>query len=381
MQRLMQRHKKVMEKLPHSVSLTVTEGCNLSCTYCYEHSKSPRMMDIKTAKAIIDRELKETPPDIELDFDFFGGEPFLAFPLIRGLTEYICEKAGDRPYVLFASTNGTLIHGEIQDWLRDHPCFYCGLSLDGTREAHNLNRCNSYDDIDLDFFLEQYPEQDVKMTIARNTLPMFADGVIELHEKGFQVSCNLAYGIDWSDKSNAEILESQLMKLIDYYLSHPDIEPCSMLNMSIETVGIDADKQEHTRWCGAGKYMTTYDVEGNPYPCQFFMPLSIGKEKAEQAKSLVFPDDIVPEELLEHKCRDCVIAPVCPNCFGSNYASTGNIYKRDSNLCTLTKITMKARSYFRAEQWKRGQLKGSEDDIQLILRAILKIQNELNIED
>ena len=91
MQRLMQRHKKVMEKLPHSVSLTVTEGCNLSCTYCYEHSKSPRMMDIKTAKAIIDRELKETPPDIELDFDFFGGEPFLAFPLIRGLTEYICE--------------------------------------------------------------------------------------------------------------------------------------------------------------------------------------------------------------------------------------------------------------------------------------------------
>lgn len=369
----------IADKLPRSISLTVTEGCNLACSYCYEHSKTPRMMDIKTARAIIDRELANTEPDREIEFDFFGGEPFLAFALIKEIAEYICDNAGDRPYVLFASTNGTLIHGEIQDWLREHPCFYCGLSLDGTREAHNLNRCNSYDDIDLDFFLEQYPEQDVKMTIAKNTLPMFADGVIELHEKGFLVSCNLAYGIDWSDSSNAEILENQLTKLIEYYLEHPNIEPCSMLNMSIETVGIDSEKQERTRWCGAGKYMVTYDVDGNPYPCQFFMPLSIGNEKAEVAKSLVFPDDIVPEELLEPKCRDCVIASICPNCFGSNYAATGNIYKRDPNLCTLTKIIMKARSYFKAEQWKRGQLKGNEDDLQLTLRAILKIQQELEI--
>ena len=40
---------------------------------------------------------------------------------------------------------------------------------------------------------------------------------------------------------------------------------------------------------------------------------------------------------------------------------------------------MKARSYFKAEQWKRGQLKGNEEDVQLLLRAILKIQNELEI--
>ena len=368
------------EKLPRSISLTITEGCNLACSYCYEHAKTPRIMDLATAKRIIDLELSNTDPDREIEFDFFGGEPFLAFPVIRETAEYICNKAGNRPFIMFASTNGTLVHGEVQDWLREHPCFKCGLSLDGTREAHNLNRCNSYDEIDLDFFLNQYPEQDVKMTVAKNTLPMFADGVIDMHEKGFLVSCNLAYGIDWSDSENTRILEDQLAKLIDYYLANPDIEPCSMLNMGIETVGIDSDKYEHTRWCGAGKYMVTYDINGFPYPCQFFMPLSIGKEKAEKAKNEVeFPDDIVPVELLEDKCRTCVITSICPNCFGSNYAATGNIYRRDPNLCTLTKIIMKARSYFKAEQWKRGHKTGDDEDEQLLLRAILRIQNELEI--
>lgn len=51
---------------------------------------------------------------------------------------------------------------------------------------HNVNRSNSYDDIDLDFFLEMYPEQDVKMTVSRETLPHLAEGVIELHQKDLQ---------------------------------------------------------------------------------------------------------------------------------------------------------------------------------------------------
>ena len=77
---------------------------------------------------------------------------------------------------------------------------------------HNINRSNSYDDIDLDFFLEMYPAQDVKMTISKDTLPNLAEGVIELHHKGFLVSCNLAYQIDWSAEENVEILNRELNK-------------------------------------------------------------------------------------------------------------------------------------------------------------------------
>lgn len=360
------------------VTITLTQNCNLSCSYCYEHHKSERTIDINVAKSIIDAELAVLENDEIIEFDLFGGEPFLEFNLIKEITEYVCKNAGNKQFQIFATTNGTLVHGEIQEWLRQHTCcFVCGLSLDGTRDMHNLNRSNSYDDIDLEFFKELYPQQDVKMTISRQTLPYLSDGVIDLHNKGFLVSCNLAYQIDWSSEENISILNRELNKLIEFYLDNPDIEPCSMLEMGFTNVG--AYSEDAVRFCGAGQTMRSYDVDGKVYPCQFFMPLSVGEEKASKSKEIAFPIDIIPTELLDEKCKNCIIKSVCPNCFGANYASTGSIYKRDDNMCRLTKIILKARSYFRAKQWECGQLKGSQEEVQAILKSIVKIQEKLKI--
>lgn len=360
------------------VTITLTQNCNLACSYCYEHNKSLKTMDFNTAKAIIDRELNILNEDENIEFDLFGGEPFLEFELLKQITEYVCKIKGNKECQMFATTNGTLVHGEIQEWLRNHRCcFVCGLSIDGTREMHNINRSNSYDEIDLEFFKELYPEQDVKMTISKETLPNLAEGVIELHKKGFLVSCNLAYQIDWSADENVSILNRELHKLVDYYLDNPQIKPCSMLEMGFSNIGTYSD--EALKFCGAGTAMRSYDVDGKFYPCQFFMPLSVGKEKAETANKIVFPKDVISNELLDEKCRDCIIKSVCPNCFGANYAATGNIYSRDNNMCKLTKITLKARSYFRAKQWEQGQLKGTNEEIQAILKSIVKIQEELKI--
>ena len=65
----------------------------------------------------------------------------------------------------------------------------------------------------------------VKMTISRETLPTMAEGVIYAHKRGFEVSCNLAYGIDWSDPDNVAILDRELHKLIDFYIANPQITP------------------------------------------------------------------------------------------------------------------------------------------------------------
>ena len=360
-----------------TVTLTLTQSCNLACIYCYEHHKSEKTMDIDTAKRIIDIELENSTAFDGIEFDLFGGEPFLEFELLREVTEYICERKGSVPCTVFTTTNGTLVHGEIQTWLEEHTgCFVCGLSLDGTREMHNLNRTNSYDSIDLSFFHRLYPDQDVKMTISQETLPNLADGVIDIHNKGFLVSCNLAFGIDWSNPDNTSILDRELMKLIDFYLKNPSVEPCSMLEMGINNVGIYEDTA--FRFCGAGKTMRSYDVDGQGYPCQFFMPLSVGEEKAKKAQSIVFPTDVVAEHLLDEKCKRCVIRSACPNCFGANYAASDNIYHRDDNMCRLTKIIMKARSYFRGKQWELGQLHESED-LPILLRAIVNIQEKLEV--
>ena len=75
-----------------SITITLTQRCNLACTYCYEHHKSNKTVDINEAKRIIDIELSNRHNIDSFEFDLFGGEPFLAFDLIKEITAYICEK-------------------------------------------------------------------------------------------------------------------------------------------------------------------------------------------------------------------------------------------------------------------------------------------------
>ncbi|CDF00951.1 putative uncharacterized protein [Ruminococcus sp. CAG:624] len=366
------------ERKRRSVTITLTEACNLDCTYCYENHKSQKRISMDTVKEIILKEMTEDNGFTEVEFDLFGGEPFLEFELIKEIEEYFHHIVSDKHYVIFASTNGTLVHGEIKKWLLNHlDVFVCGLSYDGTNQMQNINRSNSASHIDLDFFAKYYPTQEVKMTISPESLPSLSDGVIFLHEKGFRVSCNLAYNIDWSDESNKEILHNELMKLIDYYISHPEIVPCRMLDQDIRNVGALYGKNQYIRYCGAKIGTVAYHLDGTQYPCQFFMPLSVGEEKAKEALSLKFYNESIPQELIEEKCLKCVAHPICPTCFGANFAATGDMYRHDDNYCELTKIIIRARSYFKAMQWQKGQLKLDDNELVHLLNSIKIIQSEL----
>ncbi len=367
----MEKHKRKY------LTITLTESCNLACIYCYENHKSSSCMALDTLKQIIKFEMCTDDDYEEIEIGLFGGEPFIKFDMIKEIYDYIITLESNKKYIFFASTNGTLVHGEIKEWLKTHPFFICGLSYDGTPEMNNTNRSNSSDQIDLDFFRLQYPEQPIKMTISEKTLSTLADGVIYLHYNGFSVSCNLAYGLDWSDEINVVNLERELMKLIDFYLEHPDIEPCSLLNMPINNVALIRKNHKFMRYCGAGISNVAYHIDGTAYPCQFFTPLSVGEDKAEESLGLRFYDESIPEGNIEEKCRNCVVQSICPTCYGSNYAATGNMYIHDDNYCKLTKIIMKARSYFRARQWKAGQLDLSAREEMLLLKSIQIIQNEL----
>lgn len=362
-----------IDKKIRYVTLAVTESCNLRCSYCYEEFKSAKNMDRNTAKRIIDKEFGDLGEDEAICLDFFGGEPFVNFVLIEFVTDYIETNYSACSYILFVTTNGTLIHGEIKKWLLRHENFVCGLSLDGTKKMHDINRDNSYDRIDVDFFATQYPHQEIKMTVSEKTLPSFSEGVIFCHNKGFMVSANLAFGINWNDEKNIELLDRELHILIDYYLKNPNIKPCSMLDFDIIPAVLTPHEGYTRKWCGTGTSMHTYDVNGKLYPCQFFMPVSLGKEKSIESSDFNIPTEI-PLSLFDSKCQNCEVINICPMCYGSNYAATGSFYSVDANMCKMTKIIMKARSYFRARQLELKQIKLSPCEEADLIEAILKIQ-------
>ena len=355
------------------ITLTLTESCNLKCVYCYEQYKSVKTMTLETAKSILNDELANCSDYDYVEIAFHGGEPLLEFDLMRAICEWTWSKDYDCNYYFFATTNGTTLSEEAKAWFRQNKDkIMLGLSLDGTRDVQNHNRSDSYDLIDFNFFKNLWPLQPVKMTISDYTVPKLAESVIHIHELGYRVSANFAFGIDWED-TDLDVLDDNLERLVNYYSEHPEIEPCSLINQKFELIGSTA-----RRWCGAGTSMRVYDTDGNVFPCHYFMGLTLGEARSESALSVDFNDDT---SFRSSACDGCDIYPVCPTCYGFNYAATGDVSRRDKDLCILTKHCVAAGSYLaymRLKKLSNEELGIDDEKRKLILNGIGIVQDYLS---
>ena len=124
---------------PSAICLSVTYACNLACRYCYvrANGRPPATMSRETARRAID--LLRPPGPWRIGF--FGGEPLVAWDLVRE----IVESATGRAQALGAkvrfsiTTNGTLVTLERAEFLARHG-FSLIVSLDGPRELHDEER-------------------------------------------------------------------------------------------------------------------------------------------------------------------------------------------------------------------------------------------------
>jgi len=127
-----------VDKDQKKIMLILTEACNLDCVYCYEHFKSDKKMSFETAKIILDDFYRTSKPGDTVLIEVFGGEPFTNFDLIKQIDDYVMKVYNDRNTFFETTTNGTLVHGEIQEWLKQRKDRYMvSLSLDGTEAMQN----------------------------------------------------------------------------------------------------------------------------------------------------------------------------------------------------------------------------------------------------
>lgn len=357
--------------------LLVSESCNLRCSYCYEHHKNSKKMTFDTAKVIIDNCLKDNRNESPVIIEVFGGEAFTNFKLIREIDEYLEKKYGHLDIKYETTTNGTLVHGEIKKWLRKRrEKFLISLSLDGTKQMHNMNRkCvageGSFDHIDIDFFAKTWPGCPAKMTVSEETLPNLAEGIFFINKLGFKCDATLSIGVSWNRDKYIPVLIEQMNILVDYYTKNYDVQLCTMLNQDLRLVftPIDADY----RFCGAGVDMTCFDTEGRAYPCQGFAPVSIGEEAVNflefDEKQFRFDED--------NSCKKCPLVRLCPNCYAANLQSTGNIQCVDPNLCEFYKICILASAKIQCNRILQKKELTRND--QLVLKAATYVQNLLLI--
>lgn len=121
------------------MELFLTHACNLRCTYCYNGAAFGRTMPVAVMERAVDRAFAEgTGP---VDVAFFGGEPLLAFDLVRAAVAR-CEAASGRtgrPVRFRMTTNGTLLDGERLDFVL-RKAFRLAVSFDGPPGVQDRNR-------------------------------------------------------------------------------------------------------------------------------------------------------------------------------------------------------------------------------------------------
>lgn len=322
-----------------SPTLCVTHACNLNCVYCYQKHDSQTRMSFETAKRCIDWIFNNVPDSMEgIEIGFIGGEPLLEFDLIRNVISYVKSMKHRHNYVFYATTNGTVLTEDMKAWCSvNREDFVLALSIDGARETHNHNRSGSFDRIDLDFFLQTYPEQSVKMTLTDYSLPRLAENIIWLHEKGFRNigGVNLFEGaFDWDKPDYLSILKQQLKVLSDYYVTHPDIPLNQMLDKHLDLC--ESKLRERKKWCGIGDGAIFFDCDGTRYPCPFASPMSFSKEDLSAMLRTDFKD---ANEFIDEECHSsCYIYPICPTCSAANYLTEKTFKLRNKSKCNIQKV-------------------------------------------
>ena len=381
------------EGMAKNITFIVTKDCQLACKYCYLVGKNTKeRMSWEIAKKaidyILDRE-KEFPEESVI-WDFIGGEPFLEIELIDKICDYIKLEMFQRNHHWFNSyrfsfsTNGINYHTEkVQNFIeKNHNHLSIGITIDGTRQKHDLNRIykfrdeedkierGSYDDVvkNIPLWLEQFPDSSTKVTISSPDIPYIKESVLHLYSLGIrEVNINCVFEDVWQEGDDL-LFEEQLIQLADAIIDQGLYEEyaCSFF---VEHLGKPLDpKLDNMNWCGAGR-MLAVDAAGIFYPCTRFAQYSLRNKSAwiiGNVEEGIDKNKLRPFLTLDRctqspqKCIDCEVASGCAWCQGENYdaAETPTVFQRSTAICKMHKARVRANNYYWNKLFRKLELEG-----------------------
>jgi radical SAM protein with 4Fe4S-binding SPASM domain len=358
-----------------SPSLCLTHSCNLNCVYCYQKHENNMRMPLETAEHCIDWIFSHIPTDMnEVEIGFIGGEPLLEFDLIKEIVAYTCSRNQAQRFIFYATTNGTVLSDEMKTWFIKHKkCFWLGLSIDGMKETHDHNRSNSFDKIDFNFFLRNWPEQGIKMTLSEYSLPHLADNIKFIHSLGFKEigGVNFSEGsFDWSQDEYLKLLVPQLKELVSFYIENDTLHLNQMFEKKLNYC--EVKDRERQKWCGIGNGTNFFDIDGKMYPCPFVTPMTFPQNDIDDILKTDFVD--INNFIDEYCFQNCYIYPICPTCAGANYLNFKTFKQRDKRRCRIQKLI----ALFIAELQTKKIIKNpkiyDDDSLYYTIEAIKKIR-------
>ena len=318
-----------------ALCLHIAHDCNLACKYCFaeegEYHGRRALMSFEVGKKALDFLVANSGNRVNLEVDFFGGEPLMNWDVVKRLVEYgrSLEPAYNKKFRFTLTTNGVLLNEEILEFANKEMSNLV-LSIDGRKQIHDRMRPfrggqGSYDLIVPKFQRAAESREQlnyyVRGTFTRNNLD-FSEDVLHLADLGFkQISVEPVVAPPEADYS---IREEDLPKLKEEY----DKLAAEMLRRKREGNGfqffhfmIDLEGgpcvAKRLSGCGSGTEYLAVTPWGDLYPCHQF----VGNEKFLMGN---VEEGILREDIRDRfKCCNVYAKEKCRDCFARFYCSGG----------------------------------------------------------
>ncbi len=342
-----------------AMCLHIAHDCNLRCKYCFastgDFGEGRKLMTFETGKAAIDFLLNNSGDRVNLELDFFGGEPLMNFDVVKQIVAYARskEKEYNKNFRFTITTNGMLLTDDKIDFINKEMSNVV-LSIDGRKEVNDRLRVRvdgsgCYDKI-LEGYKNLVSKRGDKDYYVRGTYtkynPDFSNDVMHLYNLGFdQVSVepvmadkNMPYAITDDDvdtiSKEYEVLAEKLEKIREdggfcnffHFMLDLDQGPCAIKRL---------------RGCGSGNEYVAITPDGDIYPCHQFV--GIPEFKMGNLEEGTFDNSIKERFAKTHvyakeDCKKCWAKFYCSGgCNANNFLYEGDILKAHKLSCKLQK--------------------------------------------
>ncbi len=380
-QRLYSRDLPETGSICRNVTFQVTNGCNLRCSYCYEHHKNSERMSVDTGRKIVDYLLDQYERN-DSDFinrntravvlDFIGGEPLLEATLIEQICDYWFSECfrRDIPLAPFTrisfATNGQLWFSPESQHLIDkyHDLMSITVSIDGVQELHDMYRLDECGNGSFSKAWTAFQDgkrrfgwTNSKMTFVPGSFPYISDSLKMMLDEGCSnIACNYAYEPLYTPADGRSLYEQ--LKIVSDYIVDNKLDVVITILDSL----LGEKARDDKNFCGGTGAMLSFAPDGSAYPCIRYAPISIGEEKAkkvrfgsvydglfatdEQKRVKSELDTITRTSQSPQECLECPVSAGCGWCSGLNYEMYGTANRRFTGICWAHKARVLASAYY-----------------------------------
>lgn len=289
------RYAEMSIKAPiKAMCLHVSHDCNLRCKYCFaetgDFGTGRKLMTPETGRKAIDFLIEHSAGRQNLELDFFGGEPLMAWETVTSTVDYArsVEKQHGKNFRFTITTNGMLLDDEKIEYI-NREMSNCVLSLDGRKEINDNIRITANNKGSYDLIVPKFKklvegrtnpgrtDYYVRGTFTKYNLD-FVEDVLHIASLGFpQLSVEPVTAPADADYAIAEKDLPVIFKGYDrlYDIMAESVEKTGKKPFNFFHFMIDLQQGpcavKRLRGCGCGNEYVAVTPDGDIYPCHQFV--------------------------------------------------------------------------------------------------------------